>query len=144
MIIKVTPDGTMTEHSFPTGSIDEINDALSNLIGADCETYEVVCPVRLYTELNHKKEITNTPGEAVAMLVDEEGLVKNEPLPINPIATLLYNPEDTCHSQIAGTALFVGLCYSEEGPEFCGIDKDVKDVLWSQLKIIKHKTIKLI
>lgn len=59
----------------------------------------------------------------VALLVDEEGLVKH--LPINRVATPFYvsNPRD---GVICGPALLVGQCIDDEGGwDWCGLPESI-------------------
>ena len=73
------------------------NDCIRSKIAADCGRYEVV---RL--------------GSNVCMLVDEEGLLKKEPI-VNPLASIIY--PGLPPSPIAGNALIVGLTRDEDGEE---------------------------
>ena len=71
-IIKISTDLEMTIHEFPTGTYEEQNKYLRELIGEDCELYEHVMPKRLYTELHHLDRPTKKSGQCVSMLIDEE------------------------------------------------------------------------
>ena len=73
------------------------NACIRSKIAADCSLYEVV---RL--------------GSNVCMLVDEEGLLKREPI-VNPLASILYPGFPP--SPIAGNVLIVGLTRNEDGEE---------------------------
>lgn len=87
--ISVTEITGDTEH-------DE-NDCIRSKISDDCGLYEVV---RI--------------GSNVCMLVDEEGLLKSEPI-VNPIASIMYPGFPP--SPIVGNALIVGLTRDEDGEE---------------------------
>lgn len=81
-----------------TGDTDhDENDCIRSKIADDCSLYEVV---RL--------------GSNVCMLVDEEGLLKREPI-VNPLASIIYPGFPP--SPIAGNALIVGLTRNEDGEE---------------------------
>ena len=73
------------------------NDCIRSKISDDCDQYEVV---RL--------------GSNVCMLVDEECLLKQDPI-VNPLASILYPGFPP--SPIAGNALIVGLTRNEYDEE---------------------------
>lgn len=77
-IIKVSTDLEVTVHDFPQGTIREQNRQLCELIGNGCEMIEHVMPRRLYNELGHTTEVKRENSKCVAMLVDEEFLLKNK------------------------------------------------------------------
>lgn len=129
-LIKVSTDMELTVHDFPSGSYAEQNQFLRNLIGNGCSIYEHVMPGRLYTELHMRNRPTEVPGQCVSMLVDEDGLLKdNEP---NPIGCYLYET-DRHGSPIMGNILFVGEEWSRDGLDFCGIEDSVFKELEPQL-----------
>ncbi len=130
-LIKVSTDLKMTTHEFPSGSYAEQNRFLMELIGNDCDIYEHVMPKRLYTELRMKDHPTKTPGQCVSMLVDEEGLLKeNEP---NLLGSYLYQVDRHGHP-IMGNILFVGEKYGSDGLDLCGIEDSVFKELKRRLK----------
>ena len=92
-IIKVTTDNAIEEYPYPDGSIEEENKNLRALIGKECRIFECVHPAGLYSLLGHKRELTNTPGEHIFMLIDEECNIKSKVPPLNKIATFLYNSD---------------------------------------------------
>lgn len=51
-LIKISTDLELSVHGFPTGTHEEQNNKLRELIGNDCRLYEHVMPKRLYTELH--------------------------------------------------------------------------------------------
>ena len=51
-LIKISTDLELSVHEFPTGTHEEQNNKLRELIGNDCRLYEHVMPKRLYTELH--------------------------------------------------------------------------------------------
>lgn len=129
-LIKISPDLELTVHEFPFGSYAEQNQLLRELIGNHCDIYEHVMPARLYTELQMKDHPTKTPGQCVSMLIDEEGLLKeNEP---NLIGSYLYESDRHGHP-IMGNILFIGEECGREGIDFCGIEDSVFRELEQQL-----------
>lgn len=87
-------------------------------------------PSRLYSELHMKDHPTKVPGQCVSMLIDEEGLLKeNEP---NPIGSYLYETDRHGHP-IMGNVLFVGEEWGGDGIDFCGIEDSVFEKLERQL-----------
>lgn len=133
-IIKLSTDGTLTVHDFPAGTRSQQNEELEALIGETCEIYERVRPFRLYSVMGMTPEVTGIPGQAVSMLVDEEGLLKN--LAVNPMASWLYGT-DHHGNAIVGNVLFVGEQYACDGIDFCGIDEKVLPMLQQALKFLR-------
>lgn len=145
MILKVAPNGAVTQHEYPRGALTKQNEKFRELIGDGCDLYEVVSPVYLYSVFGYKRYVTDTPGEAVCMLVDEEGLLKS--LPVNRIATYLYtsyDQEGVSFPPIVGTALFVGLCHKDDELTFCDLAPDVAAKLYRDLRTLRYKIIKVI
>ena len=141
-IIKVSMDMEVTVHNFPQGTIREQNRQLCELIGNGCEMIEHVMPRRLYNELGHTTEIKRKASKCVAMLVDEEFLLKkfllkNE-LQLNPIGCYLYET-DKHGSPIMGNILFVGDTYTGDGITFSGIEEETFNKLYEQLKKLAWK-----
>lgn len=130
-MIKITTDLKMTIHEFPSGNWNKQNKEIRELIGNNCGLYEHVMPVRLYRELHHKNHPTKTAGQCVSMLIDEEGLLKEEMKP-NLLASYLYET-DKHNNPIMGNVLFVGEKNTCDGIEFCGIEESVFKVLELQL-----------
>lgn len=129
-LIKISTDLEMTVHEFPTGSYEQQNKFLRELIGNNCDIYEHVMPRRLYTDLHMKDRPTKVSGQCVSMLIDEEGLLKeNEP---NLIGSYLYETDRHGHP-IMGNVLFVGEEWSDDGIDFCGIEDSVFKQLELQL-----------
>lgn len=141
-IIKISTDLEITIHEFPEGNHSQQNEVLRELIGNGCNCYEHVMPRRLYTYLLHKNHPTKIPGQCVSMLIDEEGLLKEEMEP-NLIASYLYEA-DKHNVPIMGNVLFVGEEWTSDGIDFCGIEESVFKVLELQLNnmvyTIKAKT----
>lgn len=133
-IIKLSTDGTLTVHDFPTGTRSQQNEKLKALIGETCEIYERVRPFRLYSILGMTPGPTDILGQAVSMLVDEDGLLKN--LEVNPMASWLYGANHHGNA-IAGNVLFVGEQYACDGIDFCGIDEKVFPILQQVLKFLR-------
>lgn len=75
-LIKISTDLELSVHEFPTGTHEEQNNKLRELIGNDCRLYEHVMPKRLYTELHQMDHPTKVKGQCVSMLIDEEGLLR--------------------------------------------------------------------
>ncbi len=129
-LLRVSTDLEVTEHEFPSGIYSEQNRYLRELIGNGCASYEHVMPRRLYTSLHIKNRPTKVPGECVSMLVDGEGLLKENVC--NPIGSYLY--ETDCHGHpIMGNILFVGEEWGDDGIDFCGIEDSVFENLEMQL-----------
>lgn len=129
-LIKVSTGLELTVHEFPVGSYAEQNKFLRGLIGNGCDIYEHIMPGRLYTELHMKERPTKVPGQCVSMLIDEEGLLKeNEP---NLIGSYLYKTDRHGHP-IMGNILFVGEEWGSDGIDFCGIEDSVFEELELQL-----------
>lgn len=130
-IIKVSTELELSVHEFPPGNYAQQNGAFRKLIGNGCDIYEHVMPNRLYTELQMKNQPTRVPGQCVSVLVDGEGLLKeNKP---NLLGSYLYEA-DKHGNLIMGNILFVGEKWGEEGIDFCGIEDAVLEILEQKLK----------
>jgi len=130
-IIKVSTDLALSVHEFPNASCEEENDFFYELIGNQCDIYEVVMPKRLYTEWQMSSMATGVPGECVLMLADEEGRLK--PNECNMVGSYLYM-SDKHGNPIMGNILFVGEVLGDDGPEFCGIEDGVFKRLMEKLE----------
>jgi hypothetical protein len=130
-LIKISTDLELTVHDFPSGNHSQQNEVLRKLIGDDCNLYEHVCPKRLYTTLHIADRPTKVPGQCVSMLIDEEGRLKEKPVP-NLIGSYLYET-DKHNNPIMGNILFVGEEWSGDGIDFCGIEESVFNMLELQL-----------
>ena len=129
-IIRISTDLELSVHEFPSGSYEEQNRFLQELIGNGCDIYEHVMPDRLYTELHMFDHPSKIPGQCVSMLIDEESRLK-ENVP-NLIGSYLYRTEQ--HGcPIMGNILFVGEEWSGNGIDFCGIDDRVFELLELEL-----------
>ncbi|MCU7380476.1 hypothetical protein OBO34_19370 [Clostridiales Family XIII bacterium ASD5510] len=142
-LIRISTELKLTVHDFPEGSYNEQNEVLRRLIGNGCELYEHVMPKRLYTVLKHSNCPTNIQGQAISMLVDEEGLLK-EKKKMNPIASYLYETDKHGYP-IVGNVLFIGEVQTADGINFCGIGEAVFEKLREQLQelIDKFKAAKM-
>lgn len=130
-IIKISVNLELSVHEFPDGNYTQQNEVLRKLIGNGCDTYEHVMPNKLYTELHMKNHPTRVPGQCVSMLVDGEGLLKdNKP---NLIGSYLYEVNKR-GNLIMGNVLFVGEYLDKEGIDFCGIENNVFEVLKQKLE----------
>lgn len=130
-LIKISTDLELTVHEFSSGGYSEENRFLREQIGNHCDIYERVMPGRLYSELHMKNHLTKVPGQCVSMLIDEEGLLKdNEP---NLIGSYLYETDRYGHP-IMGNVLFVGEKWGGDGIDFCGIEDSVFENLKQQLE----------
>lgn len=139
-LIRVSAGLEMSIYDFPAGTYSEQNEFLRELIGNNCEIYEHVMPKRLYTELNMQSQPSKAAGQCVGMLVDEEGLLK-ENVP-NPIGSYLYGTDK--HNQpIMGNILFVGKKWTSDGIDFCGIEESVFKELEMQLDKMIHRMKKM-
>lgn len=129
-LIKISTDLEMTVHEFPNGSYEQQNEFLRELIGNHCRIYEHIMPKRLYSDLHMTDHPTKVSGQCVSMLIDEEGLLKeNEP---NLIGSYLYETDRHGHP-IMGNVLFVGEEWGSDGIDFCGIEDSVFQLLELQL-----------
>ncbi len=125
-IIKISTDLELTVHEFLTGTYEQQNKFLCELIGNYCNIYEHVMPARLYTELHMRKQATKIAGQCVSMLIDEEGFLKeNTP---NLIGSYLYETDKHGHP-IMGNILFVGEKWNNGGIDFCGIADSLFELL---------------
>jgi len=134
-LIKLSADGRVTVHEFPSGSFSQQNDEFCRLIGEECYIYEHICPERLYSVFRCQRDVDEkVPGRAVSMLADEEFTLKKEkPLEVNAIASWLYG-FDIHNCPILGDVLFVGEKIDEEGDlVFCGLDEHVGLALLANL-----------
>lgn len=129
-LIKISTDLEMTVHEFPAGAYEQQNKFLRELIGNNCDIYERVMPRRLYTDLHMKNRPTKVPGQCVSMLIDEEGLLKENES--NLIGSYLYESDRHGHP-IMGNVLFVGEELGGDGIDFCGIEDSVFEKLELQL-----------
>ena len=101
------------------------------LIGNGCDTIEHVMPVRLYNELGHSNHVKRSNSKCVSMLIDEEGLLKDNEA--NLIGSYLYGVDQ--HGQwIVGNVLFVTDVYEGDGISFTGIETETFEKLHEQLK----------
>ncbi len=130
-IIKVSTENEITVHEFPIGMHIDQMEELYKLIGNGCDCIEYVMPKRLYTDLKQVGCITKIPGQCVGMLVDEEGFMKQDQR-YNYTGSFLYETDITSNP-IVGNILFVGLTWSGNGIDFCGIEESVFDRLHIQL-----------
>lgn len=129
-LIKISTDLKLSVHEFPEGDHAQQNETLRMLIGNYCQIYEHIMPERLYTILKMKDHPTKISGQCVSMLIDEEGLLKeNEP---NLIGSYLYGIDRHGHP-IMGNILFVGEEWNGGGIDFCGIEESTLKTLEQQL-----------
>lgn len=119
MLIKVTPYNEVATYEYPQGSDEHIGNKLCEYL--DCQGYEVVKPIKLYTVLGQPSDPMK---DSVVMLVDSYTLGKR----VNMLATYLY--ED----MIAGDVLFVGHNYYKA--DIFGLDRATADSLFCQIKSI--------
>lgn len=140
-LIKISTDLELSVHKFPSGTHEEQDRFLRELIGNSCESYERVMPERLYTEFHMFSHPSKIPGQCVSMLVDEEGRLKENAR--NLVGSYLYRAEQ--HGcQIMGNILFVGERWDGGGTDFCGMEDNVFELLEQELNnlITIVKTIK--
>ena len=134
-LIRVTTENKIDMFEFPTGTIQEQNEKLRELIGQDCELLEVVKPRGLYDHIRCSADPES--GNAVCMLVDEEGLLKD--LKYNYIGSLFYDR----WLIIAGNVLFVGMERGMDGGiDICGIqEQEAKRIydLFSKCIFLKER-----
>lgn len=122
MIIRVTTDKRVTSHPFPEGGYPHTQRCFTGLIGNGCRLVEIVKPKRLYTEF----------GMDPDKVVDEEGRCKDNWM--NFLGSYLYG------DLIMGDVLFMGLGYTEDGPDLADLPEDVKDDLLIKIRrFLKQK-----
>lgn len=131
MILRVTTDGQVTEHEYPTM---DMRKTLCTLIGEKCELFERVRPRRLYTELGHSSDCYS--DISVAMLVDEEGIYHE--LKENPFASWLYET-DKHGWPIWGDVLFISEHAVPDGIDFCNMSDATLEKLKEQVKEFNKK-----
>lgn len=124
-IIKISAGGDISLHEFS----DDIG-TLRALIGPECNTAEHVRPMRLYTVLGGGAVCTWNQGEAVAMLVDEDGYYHD--LPVNLIASWLYETANHWYP-ILGDVLIIGEYLNSDGIAFSGLCNTQIQILLPQL-----------
>ena len=91
-IIRLTIDGKLTIHEFPEGGYGCVRTKLCDLIGNGCDMLERVKPNRLYSVFHcQSRPSRKHPGESVCMLVDEEGLLKENS--VNVVGSWLYETD---------------------------------------------------
>ena len=130
-IIKVSTDLEVTVHDYPEGMLETQNRQLCELIGDGCDMVENVMPKRLYNELGHSNHVKRSNSKCVSMLIDEEGLLKDNEA--NLIGSYLYGVDQ--HGQwIVGNVLFVTDVYEGDGISFTGIEPETFEKLHEQLK----------
>lgn len=120
-IIRVSTENLVTVHDYPGGTTLEQTQSLAELIGNGCRLVEHVMPRRLYDKLKYSSCPTCEKGECISMLVDEEGLLKEEPI-INPIGSYLYEV-DKHGCPIVGNILFIGEYLTADGISFSGLSE---------------------
>lgn len=141
-ILRLTTDGKLTIHEFPEGGYGCVHTELCDLIGNGCDTLESVKPNRLYSVFHYQNRPSRKhPGESVCMLVDEEGLLKENS--VNVVGSWLYET-DLHGNPIVGNILFVGECIeSDGGIDFCGIEDINGMTLFLQLSDVIDKMKKI-
>ena len=132
-IIRITPESEITIHDVSDiqQNMLEFNKLLNELIGDGCDCFEMVTPKRLYTNLGASSVVTTNVGEYAAMLVDEEGAIKE--LKVNPIGSFLYE-SDIHNNFIYGTILIIGVYQDDLGWSFSGLRKYTFDLLCPKLE----------
>ncbi len=92
--------------------------------------YEIVYPVRLYTELGMSNNPDIEPNKSVCMLVDEEGLSKG--IDINIVGSYLYRT-DLHGNPIAGNVVFAGLTRRDGVLQISALQDDTEKELMLKL-----------
>jgi hypothetical protein len=129
-IVKVSTTNEVSIHEYPADkSYESTKKVFAELIGEKDCMVESVTPQRLYRELKFNHDITSTNGECVIMLVDEEGYLKN--LDPNKFGSYLYK-----YGIIVGNILFISMEYTEEGPDFCGLNDDTANRLADEARVL--------
>ena len=130
-IIKVDTDNKTEVIDFPEGTIREELEALTGMIGPECDLVEHVRPIKLYTVFGAPSSPNRNKSSAVSMLVDEEGILNG--LPLNHFGSWLYGTEEHGHP-IVGNILFVGEYDTGDGYSFCGLSDEMMDKLLPQIR----------
>lgn len=87
--------------------------------------------MELCKELGHSNHVKRSNSKCVSMLIDEEGLLKDNE--VNLIGSYLYGVDQ--HGQrIVGNVLFVTDVYEGDGISFTGIEPETFEKLHEQLK----------
>lgn len=128
-IVKLDINGNASVHEFPKGSYSEQNKEFRRLIGEDCRVYQPVTPHRLLQFPLVSSSAVKEQWRYLILLVDEEGLVKDDPLPFNPIATFF------CNTVIVGNVLFISQEEIDGEFDFCGIDGKTSNDLIRLIKM---------
>ncbi len=131
MVIGVTTNGEVLPVSVDWEDCLKEHEDITEFIGNDCTTYEVVRPRRLYTDLNHSD--SHYHNVVVVMLVDEEGLCKSNVY--NLIGSYLYKT-NSLRNAIAGNVLFVGEERREDGLYLCDLPEKTFETLKIQLNVL--------
>ena len=134
-MIFLSKEGEIRPMEYPSGNHHEQRREICTEIG--CDLFEVVRPKRLYEELGMICGQYSNQGESVAMIVDEEGLLKDG-VSINTIASWLYET-DKHGNPIVGNVIFVGERETNDGIEFCGIERETFEKLFEKLIKIAMK-----
>ena len=133
-ILRIKTDNTVEALQYPEEKNIRAEDKkLREFIGEECGILERVRPVRLYEELGAGTKPTKRKGEAVNMLVDEEGMIKK--LPINMVASWLYGADMHGHP-IVGDVLIAGEYWYGDGISFCGLSEWNFSILHGQLQML--------
>lgn len=135
-IIKITASNEISQIEYPTRNIREENDKINELIGNGGDIFELVKPRRLYTDFKAIPHVSRVPGEAVALLVDEEGRFRQNMM--NPTASILYETDVHGHP-IMGNVLVVGMKWKDRGISICGINDKQFNLLYPRLEKLVHK-----
>lgn len=126
-LIRISHEGTVSTHAFPSGNTREVSDSLREMIGNGCELIEHVRPSRLYGLMGCSCMVND--DTYACMLVDEEFLVKDGPKHPNRIASFLYGT-DLHGSPICGNVLIVGTKRDPYGGfRFDGLETETFDRL---------------
>ena len=137
-IIRIKTDNTVDVFQYPDKkNCREELAALRMMIGDSCELAEHVRPKRLYEYLNGCLEPTKFKGEAVSMLVDEEGYYHD--LPVNLIGSWLYQ-SDIHGNPIVGDVMIIGEFFDKGGDiSFCGLSEYNFSRLYDHFQMLAEK-----
>ncbi len=136
-IIRINTDNSVDVLEYPDVRLDKVMDELCEMLGENCEIAEHVMPHRLYDVLKASPKPTINKGEAVSMLVDEDGF--RHMLPINLIGSWLYE-SDLHGSPIVGNVLIIGEYLKPGiGLEFSGLSNENFHHLYEEFKKLSEK-----
>jgi len=133
-VVRITADGKIERFEYQSGDYERVHSFLCALIGAKCDTLEMVKPIRLYSEW--KCPELGRSQDGVVMVVDEEGLYHD--LELNKVGSYLYMT-DVHGSPIVGDVLLMGVTSIDDGGDWCGISDDIAEYVEARARELLRK-----